>query len=307
MAKRKRVTRERAPNKDVQNSQPFERFKLSRVGVRLVKKPVVVRRPDGRTVTLNSEIELFVDLPSDQKGSHLSRNVEVVGEILDRSVRSPVSGLEDLCAKISREMLKRHEYANNAEVRMTADYFLEREHSGKKSIEHYKLLARAIAERKFDTVRKMIGVEVTGMTACPCAMEVVRERLTLKHFAQRKLLQSIPVLTHNQRNVSSLQVEVPEEYTVEADDLIDIIEESVSSPTYEILKRGAEGSLVYSAHEKPRFVEDVVRNILSRVLKRYAGLPESVIVTVRSESEESIHKHNAVAERVTTLGELRAP
>lgn len=291
---------------DVQNSRPFERFKLSRVGVRGVKKPVVVRRPGGRTVTLNADIELFVDLPSHQKGSHLSRNVEIVGDILDRSVRTPVKSLEELCAKISREMLKRHEYANQSEISMKADYFLEREHAGKRSIEHYRLLARAIGSRADNSVRKLIGVEVTGMTACPCAMEVVRDRLSDKHPRQKDFLADFPMLTHNQRNVSSLQIEVPEELEVEADDLIEIIEDSVSSPTYEILKRSAEGSLVYKAHEKPRFVEDVVRNILSRVLQKYKGLPDSVIVTVASESEESIHKHNAFAERVTTLGELRA-
>ena len=152
---------------DVQNSRPFEKFKLSRVGVRNVKKPVVVRRPDGRTMTLNAEIELFVDLPSDRKGAHLSRNVEVAGEVLDSSVRHPVSGLEDLCAKISREMLARHEYASTSEVRMKADYFLERENYGKKSLEYYKLLANATASRSDGRVRKMIGVEVMGMTACP--------------------------------------------------------------------------------------------------------------------------------------------
>jgi len=292
-------------DKDVQNSRPFERFKLSRVGVRSVKKPVVVKRPRGKVVTLNAEIELFVDLPSDKKGAHLSRNVEVAGEILDESVRSPVPGLEDLCAKISKEMLKRHAYATMSEVRMKADYFLEREHAGKRSLEHYKLLARAVAERDEGTVRKMIGVEVTGMTACPCAMEVVRDRLVARHPKQRGMLMATPALTHNQRNVSSLQIEVPEECNVEADDLIEIIEDSVSSPTYEILKRGAEGELVYRAHQKPRFVEDVVRNILSRVLRKYRNLPDSVLVTVVSESEESIHKHNAVAERTTTLGELR--
>ena len=305
----KKMTKARTKTKnrdrDVQNSKPFEKFKLSRVGVRAVKKPVVVRRPDGRTVTLNADIELFVDLPSDRKGAHLSRNVEIVGEILDESVRSPVKGLEDLCAKISREMLRRHSYANHTQVRMQADYFLEREHAGKKSIEHYRLLANATANREDGTARKMIGVEVTGMTACPCAMETVRSSMAAKYPRHSRMISRMPSLTHNQRNISSLQIEVPEEYDVEADDLIGIIEDSVSSPTYEILKRSAEGSLVYRAHEKPRFVEDVVRNILSRVLDRYKSLPDSVTVTVFSESQESIHKHNAFAERVTTLGELR--
>ena len=63
--------------------------------------------------------------------------------------------------------------------------------------------------------------------------------------------------------------------------------------------------VVINAHHNPKFVEDVVRDNLPRILKRYPNLPDDTIVTVRSESEESIHKHNAMAERVTTLGELR--
>ena len=78
-----------------------------------------------------------------------------------------------------------------------------------------------------------------------------------------------------------------------------------SSPTYEILKRLDEGKIVYNAHNNPKFVEDVVRDMLSAVLNKYKDLPNDVIVIARSESEESIHKHNAFAERVTTLGELR--
>jgi GTP cyclohydrolase-4 len=101
-------------------------------------------------------------------------------------------------------------------------------------------------------------------------------------------------------------IEVPRgALLVDADDLIDIVEHSFSSPTYSILKRKEEAELVIKAHTKPKFVEDVVRDILSAVLKKYSNLPDEVLVIVRSESEESIHKHNAFAERVTTLGELR--
>jgi len=83
------------------------------------------------------------------------------------------------------------------------------------------------------------------------------------------------------------------------------VEQAFSSPTYSILKRRDEAQLVFDAHKNPKFVEDVVRDILSTILKKYKNLPDDVMVVVRSESEESIHKHNAFAERVTTLGELR--
>jgi GTP cyclohydrolase-4 len=100
-------------------------------------------------------------------------------------------------------------------------------------------------------------------------------------------------------------VEVPERFSVEADDLIGLVEGSQSSPTYEILKRPDEAQVVLDAHRNPKFVEDVVRDLLKKVADSYPDLPDEVAVSVRSESEESIHKHNAVAERITTMGELR--
>jgi GTP cyclohydrolase-4 len=129
-------------------------------------------------------------------------------------------------------------------------------------------------------------------------MEVVRK------LESRDKTCSTP--THNQRNIGTLMVEVPRgTEIVDADDLIQIVEKSFSSPTYSILKRKEEAELVLQAHQKPKFVEDVVRDMLSAVLKKYKGLPDEVMVIARSESEESIHKHNAFAERITNLGDLR--
>jgi GTP cyclohydrolase-4 len=115
----------------------------------------------------------------------------------------------------------------------------------------------------------------------------------------------LPIITHNQRTLATVTIDVPAGREVEANDLIDLAEESLSSPTYEILKRGDEADVVERAHRHPRFVEDVVREILARLLKAFPDFPDGVQVWVRAESEESIHKHNAVAERITTLGELR--
>ncbi len=266
-----------------------------------MKKPVTVRR-GKKSITINCEIDVFVDLPSTQKGSHLSRNLEVVSEVVDQSVRSPVGGLEILSADICRSLLNRHDYASYSEVNVRGDYFMEREGpGGRTTLEPFKLIAKATNKRK-NGLRKLIGVEAIGMTACPCAMESVRENYVTFLTPGNE---GAPVMSHNQRNIATVMIEVPEEYDVEANDLIDIVENSFSSPTYEILKRSEEGKIVENAHNNPKFVEDVVREILAQILKKYSYLPDEVIVTVRSESEESIHKHNAFAERVTTLGELR--
>jgi len=284
---------------DVQARGVENAFKLTKVGVTGVTKPVSVKRP-GRAVTLTATFDVFVDLPAHQRGSHLSRNLEAIGEVVDDSVRDPVPGLEDLAATIARSLLDRHAYATRSHVRVTADYFLEKTTPmGRRSLERYGLVAEADGDRGGSPeVRRRIGVRVVGMTACPCAMETIRE--------ETGETGPLPTITHNQRNITTLVLEEPEGHGVEADDLVAIVESSMSAPTFEILKRPDEGRLVRLAHENPRFVEDVVREVLSRLVKTYARLPDGVSVSVRSESEESIHKHNAVAERVTTLGELRA-
>jgi GTP cyclohydrolase-4 len=87
--------------------------------------------------------------------------------------------------------------------------------------------------------------------------------------------------------------------------MVTLVEASMSAPTFELLKRGDEARLVLQAHESPRFVEDVVREVLARAKKAYDHLPDDTVITVKSEAQESIHKHNAFAERVTTLGDLQ--
>ena len=282
---------------DVQSSPSQSNFKLTRVGVTGVKKLLNIKRPGMKTaVPLTVKMDIFVDLPASQKGSHMSRNLELVSEIIDVNLQKPVSDLETFCAQTAKLLLKKHDYATFSEVKAEADYFLDRIYpSGKKGLEPFTLVAEARAKANGD-IKKLIGVRAVGMTACPCAREVIK---TIGNY------KTIPP-THNQRNITTLMIEVPgDDLSVDANDLIDIAEQSFSSPTYSLLKRKEEGKLVFNAHKNPKFVEDVVRDILSAILKKYENLPDDVIVVVRSESEESIHKHNAFAERVTTLGELR--
>jgi len=284
---------------DVQSRPSLSNFKLTRVGVTGVKKLVNIKRPGKKSaVSLVVKMDLFVDLPASQKGSHMSRNLELVSDIIDVNLKKPVSDLETFCAKTAKLLLEKHDYATFSEVKAEADYFLDRIYpSGKKGLEPFKLVAEARAKSTGE-ISKLIGVRVIGMTACPCAYEVIK---TLGKYDD-----SFIPPTHNQRNITTLMIEVPGDFkSVDANDLIDIAEKSFSSPTYSILKRREEGEVVFSAHKNPKFVEDVVRDILSSILTKYKNLPDDVMVVVRSESEESIHKHNAFAERVTTLGELR--
>lgn len=132
---------------DVQSRPAELRYKLTRVGVTGVRKPVSVRRPE-RDLTLTTDFDIYVDLPATMKGSHLSRNLEVVSAVVDESVQEPVVSLEDLCADIAHTLLERHDYANTSEVRARADYFLDRTTPlGKRTTETYTLRASAHARR----------------------------------------------------------------------------------------------------------------------------------------------------------------
>ena len=285
---------------DVQNRRIDGSYLLTRVGVTNVRKPIKVSRT-GKVTTLFCNIDVFVDLPPTKKGSHLSRYLVAINEVINSTLETPAQGIEVVAAEICHKLRQKHEYATYAEVNMSAEYFTERPGpSGKKTLETFKILAKSVSEGS-EPLKKTIGVEVVGMTACPCAMETVREL----HKGSIVFADDLPVITHNQRNVATLIVETPEECDVEAYEMIDLLESSFSSSTHELLKRDDEAAVVLRAHQNPKFVEDVVRTILMKVVEKYTDLPDSVKLTVRSESEESIHKHNAFAERTATLGDLR--
>lgn len=293
--------------KDVQSEVSENKYPLNRVGVRGVKKPIIVYRPQ-REVPLNLEIDVYVDLPPIQKGAHMSRNIEVVHDILDMCMMEKVTSLEELCQRIAKRLLDRHEYATRSEVYMKSDYFIEKMTPyGRKSVEPYNLIARAIATRERNKLKlkKMIGVEVVGMSVCPCAMENVKNYLIKEYRECKELFEKVPVITHNQRNITFLLIEVPEEYHLEADDMISIVEESQSSPTYEVIKREEEVDLVINAHKKPMFVEDIVRNVLRLIVTKFIDMPNEAEILVRSTSYESIHKHDAFAEIKTRMKDIR--
>ena len=292
---------------DIQAALAPRPYALTRVGVRGVKKPVTVHRPGHKPTGVVARFDLFVDLPKTQKGTHMSRNLEALADILDEEVAHEAPSLENLCRRLAVRLLERHDYATHAFVKADADYFLMRKNpSGKPTVEAYRLLAEAEAMRakgkaKPATTRR-IGVEVVGMTACPCAMETVRHKLLQQG---KKVPADLPFITHNQRNRVQLRIDLPGDADVEAADLVDLCEAGLSAPTYELLKRGDEGDLVLQAHHNPRFVEDVVREVLHKAADRYRSLGPAATVFVSSEAEESIHKHNAYAERHTTLGDLK--
>ena len=101
-----------------------------------------------------------------------------------------------------------------------------------------------------------------------------------------------------------MRITTDESSEISINRLIENIEGCFSSPTFELLKRDDEGAMVINAHRNTRFVEDVVREALAMLVSEYSYLPDDTEIWVRSESEESIHKHNAFAERSAYLGDL---
>jgi GTP cyclohydrolase-4 len=296
--------------KDVHAMAPSRgRLKLRSVGVSGVRKPISVKRGD-RIHTLAATFHVAVDLPSERKGSDLSRNAEVLAEVIDRTVERPVESLESACSTIARELLARHTYATEATVEASAEYFLRRGISDeRRSFEDFTLLAEAHARRGDGgrvELRRAIGAEAVGMTACPCAMETCREKLTQEYpLLADPQFKTFPMISHNQRNRTRLVFEMDTDSEVEVDDVIQAIELAQSSPTYAILKRGDEGDVVLNAHRHPKFVEDVLRDMLSSLPERFPALADSVVVRAGTISEESIHKYNVEASHRISFGDLR--
>ncbi len=299
----------RASPEDVQARAPAIRVGLSRVGVTGVEKVVRIRDE-----LYSARLDCFVDLASDQKGAHMSRFEEVVNEAIGETVVGGASFRAETLAQEIAELVRKRQGAMRAEVRISARY---PEHkpapvSGVQTQEIYTLHGRAVAYEH--GTRRLVGVSATGMTACPCAQELVasraRERLLADGFDEEqveRIFEHVPVATHNQRGLGTLQVGFREDCDVEieAAGLLEIVERSMSSEIYELMKRTDEVAVVEKAHRRPRFVEDCVREMIAGVLAAFADLDGGSFVSARQQNLETIHQHDVLAERHGLLEELR--
>lgn len=302
---------------DTQSTLPEVRINLTRVGVRNVKKLIEVARSGKRPVIFISNFDVFVDLPSSLKGANMSRNFEVIDEVLQQAVQGEVQGIEDVCNSVARKLLDHHEYADRTEVLMTSTFMVRRETPVSKTEcdEVVKVVASAIARRNNGRpiIRKSIGAEVTGITACPCAQNIMKEiahnkliELGIEEEKINEFLREVPMATHNQRGQGFLSIETDDDQKVDLEKIISVLKDSMSARIYELLKRGDESHVVFSAHMNARFVEDCVREMAKSILINFDYLPGDSLVTIRQTNEESIHQHDAYAERKATIAELRA-
>jgi GTP cyclohydrolase IV len=301
------------PTADVQAQAPTLHVSLSRAGVTGVEKVIRIGAA-GEEQLYSARLECFVDLGPDQKGAHMSRFEEVVNDAIGEVILGESAFRAETLAQHIAVLVRDRQDALRAEVTIAARYpeYKPAPLSGILTQEIYTLFGRAVVSAR--GTRRVVGVAAQGMTACPCAQELVagraRERLADDGFSAdeiERVLEHVPVATHNQRGIGTLHVGCPEDCDaeIEATTLLEIVEGSMSSEIYELMKRVDEAAVVEKAHRRPRFVEDCVREMVRGVVDRFPELGDDTFVSAHQENLETIHQHNVVAERFGLLGELR--
>jgi GTP cyclohydrolase-4 len=297
---------------DLQAQEPDVRLALSRAGVTGVQKAIrlAFRSSGSRAEKLvSAEIDCTVDLDPRQKGVHMSRFPEIFAEAIDEVVIGEALLVEMLAEHIAQHVVERQQ-ALRAEVKIVARYPVARTTPVTKLATQEMVSLVGIAAASERGLRRIVGVEATGINACPCAQGMVRnhasERLLDAGFDSsdvERILELVPLATHNQRGRGTLFLGTQQE--VNAEDLVRIVEGSMSSPVYELLKRPDELFVVEHAHLQPRFVEDSVRVALKTTLDEYPQLADGDFLFSRQVNLETIHNHDVLAERHGTVGELR--
>ena len=298
---------------DVQNQVPTLHVSLSRVGVTNVEKVIRISA-QGSSTLFSAKLDCFVDLGPRQKGAHMSRFEEVVNDAIGEVILTETAFRAETLAQHIAEKVRDRQGARRAEVRIEARYPEQKSApvSGIDTQEIYTLHGVAVASAA--GTRRLIGVTAQGMTACPCAQTLVqaasRERLAADGFSDaeiERVFAAVPVATHNQRGLGTLHIGCPESCTtdIDAERLLALVEDAMSSEIYELMKRSDEGAVVEKAHRRPRFVEDCVREMIRGVIDGFPELADDSFVSARQENLETIHQHNVVADRFGLLGELR--
>jgi len=298
---------------DVQSQLPALPVSLSRVGVTNVEKVIRIAA-DGHETLFYAQLDCFVDLGPKQKGAHMSRFEEVVNDAIGEVILGESAFRAETLAQHIAEKVRDRQGARRAEVRLRARYPEQKPAplSGIPTQEIYTLHGVAVASAA--GTRRLVGVTAQGITACPCAQTLVqaraREELEADGFSAaqiERIFAAVPVATHNQRGLGTLHVGCVEgcNLDIDAHTLLAVVEESMSSEIYELMKRSDEGAVVEKAHRRPRFVEDCVREMIRGVIERLPELSDDAFVSAHQENLETIHQHNVVAERHGVLAELR--
>jgi GTP cyclohydrolase I len=250
--------------KDIQSQPDYRQIPIDKVGIKNLRYPITVRdRRDGFQHTI-AAINMYVDLPHDNKGTHMSRFVELL-----HLLRPDVS-LDKF--SVILENMKKHLNAASAHLEMTFPYFIEKKApiSTSPGLMDYTCSIRGSSDPngKVDLVSEVV---VPISSVCPCSMEISENG------------------AHNQRGEVKLSTRFNKFIWME--DMIELVETSASCDVFSVLKRVDEKSVTERAFANPKFVEDIVRDVAKQL-----NADDNIIwFSVSAENFESIHNHSAYA------------
>ena len=250
--------------KDIQNQRDYRNIPIDKVGIKNLRYPITVRdRRDGFQHTV-ATINMYVDLPHKNRGTHMSRFVEML------HILQPEVSLKTF--SVTLEQMKKHLNAASAHIEVTFPYFIEKRAPVSESpgLMDYTCSIRGSSDPNgnIDLVSEVI---VPISSVCPCSKEISE------------------VGAHNQRGEVRLSTRFKKFIWIE--DMIELVEESASCDVYSVLKRVDEKRVTEKGFTNPKFVEDIVRDIAKR-LKRDTNI---TWFSVSAENFESIHNHSAYA------------
>ena len=247
---------------DTQNQTDIRDIPIDKVGIKNLKYPITVKDRDGRVQHTVATVAMTVDLPKEFKGTHMSRFVEVLMNKKEIHIDSIFEILKEMQNKL---------HANSAHIELDFPYFKEKlaPVSRKPSLIDYRIKFHAVVNKNKKDV--IMTVVVPVKTLCPCSKNIS------KYGA------------HNQRGEVTVAVRFND--IVWFEDVISIVEQSASCELFTLLKRDDEKYVTEKAYENPVFVEDVVRNVVTKLKQN-----EKILwYHVEAENFESIHNHNAYA------------
>jgi len=248
---------------DKQSERDDRELRIDKVGVRGLRFPVQIRDKARSLQNTVATIGLFVDLPKEFKGTHMSRFIEVLnahGSIVH------VDNITDILLAMQKKL-----HSNSSHLEMEFPFFLTKTApvSGMESVLDYT--ARFDASACGKEIDFVLTVKAPVTTLCPCSKAISAYG------------------AHNQRGEVTVQIRSSKSIWIE--DLIAMIESSASSELFSLLKREDEKAVTERAYENPVFVEDLVRNVVLKLNAR----PDITWYKVEAENYESIHNHNAYA------------
>ncbi len=248
---------------DVQGSQDTREIPIDKVGIKAIKHPVRIKEREGGEQHTIAEFNMYVNLPHNFKGTHMSRFVQILNEH-EREISV------DTFRIMLREMTERLE-AQSGHIEMNFPYFINKTApvSGVKSLLDYDLTFIGEIHNGQATTYVKIIVPVTSL--CPCS----------KKISDRG--------AHNQRSHITIKVHLKKFIWIE--ELIELVEREASCELYGLLKRPDEKYVTERAYDNPKFVEDTVRDIAARL-----NAEDRILAyTLECENFESIHNHSAYA------------